>query len=192
MPSSVPQSLTTSPPSPSPSSTPLPEEDLGLCGLTDAQWHIVLILGVCCEYGCANVFRTHAPLVLMRITSTSTSLHSFDRLPRYCRHSVDKFGWGLLRMAPGTAARRDDQDGYVSFLSTTPSGTPIEPESYLPPHSPPRINRPLDLREKLFGHMLSGNDVRILTPGAAITPRRYPIVDFVLAPQIPPMQRGSG
>jgi hypothetical protein len=95
-------------------------------------------------------------------------------------------------MAPGTAAHRDDQDGYVSFLSTIPSGTPIEPESYVPPPSPPRINRSLDLREKLFGHMLSEDDVRILTPGAAITPRRYPLVDFVLAPLLPPMQRGSG
>jgi hypothetical protein len=65
------------------------------------------------------------------------------------------------------------------------------PESYPPPFTP-RTYRLLDLREKLFGHMLSQDDVRILTPGAAITPRRYPIVDFVLAPLLPPMQRGSG
>jgi hypothetical protein len=61
-----------------------------------------------------------------------------------------------------------------------------------PPHPfTPRTNRLLDLREKLFGHLLSANDVRILTPGTAITPRRYPIVDFVLA-LLSPVQRGPG
>lgn len=53
-PSNVAQSLTT-PATPPPSSTPSPGEELGLCGLTGAQWHLVLILGVCCEFRRANV-----------------------------------------------------------------------------------------------------------------------------------------
>jgi len=38
-----------------------------------------------------------------------------------------------------------------------------------------------ELREKLFGHLLSESDVLLITPGANITPRHYPLVAFLLA-----------
>jgi len=46
-----------------------------------------------------------------------------------------------------------------------------------------------EMREKLLGHLLSDNDVRILTPG--VTPRRYPLVD-VLLPLLTRVRRGPG
>ncbi len=41
----------------------------------------------------------------------------------------------------------------------------------------------LGLRERLFGHLLSEDDIRsrVVVTGPEITPRRYPTVNFILA-----------
>ncbi|KAF8470903.1 hypothetical protein DFH94DRAFT_769957 [Russula ochroleuca] len=41
----------------------------------------------------------------------------------------------------------------------------------------------MELRERLFGHLLSEDDVRsgLIVTGPSITPWRYPIVNFILA-----------
>ncbi len=41
----------------------------------------------------------------------------------------------------------------------------------------------LGLRERSFGHLLSEDDIRsgLITTGPEITPRRYPMVTFILA-----------
>ncbi|KAH9990292.1 hypothetical protein BJV77DRAFT_1069026 [Russula vinacea] len=50
-------------------------------------------------------------------------------------------------------------------------------------HDPDELFFTQELREMLFGHLLSEDDVRsgLIVTGPSITPRRYPIVNFILA-----------
>ena len=90
---------------------------------------------------------------------------------------------GYIRsIARSAEARRDGQDRLVPDLLSHPSGT--QNLNHIP-------NKTSELREKLFGLLLSDDDVRIITPGANITPRRYPLVDLLL-PLLTRVRRGPG
>ncbi|KAI0272887.1 hypothetical protein BGY98DRAFT_936581 [Russula aff. rugulosa BPL654] len=111
------------PPFPGDSSpSPIPGGEPGLCGLTNDQWHMVLIFSI--------------PLLLALGIAFVISWFNGSEI---------SFLW--LRVQDCVKSTR------------------------------------MGLRERLFGHLLSEDDIRngLIATGPDITPRRYPTVDFILA-----------
>jgi hypothetical protein len=161
---------TTPPPSPPPSFSPhpLPGDTPGLCGLTGDQWHMVMILSIPCEWAFFSADRFHAynkSNVRLPVLAVSFAL-LIALVISWFNDSEISFLW--LRMQERAKMTR------MGASHVFPSHAS---------HDPDELFFTQELREMLFGHLLSEDDVRsgLIVTGPSITPRRYPIVNFILA-----------
>lgn len=104
------------PPPPFPGAPPpplAPGDQPGLCGLTNDQWHMVLIFSIPREWAKFIPFRRSFSMLIRSGVVCVFCFCSADRPSNCARHLADQRFRNLIALVRGGGSLQIDQDGYV-------------------------------------------------------------------------------